>query len=300
MAVVQIYPDPPILRFKDNLKLKRIQSKNENCWEQCITEEFPVDSEVIVSDGKVVCNIGPPHPGCLMEATLNHNVFVGKAVIRDPNNLTLAEFRYSGGVANGKCTLYYPSGEVYFQGELVNGYRSGFGREYDKRGNEVYAGFFKHGVRDEHIIKIDDMKDFWVETNKRGEVISICHKNGKGENEGPCIFYENGKVTAIDIVDAAWEFSENGKPLSFKEIEGSLKTLKADYVFIAMGFLGVDANSFVKDINLEVDKRGRVESLASQGIFTCGDMRTGQSLVVRAMADAKNIAKNVDEYLKGL
>lgn len=67
-----------------------------------------------------------------------------------------------------------------------------------------------------------------------------------------------------------------------------------------MGFLGVDANSFVKDINLEVDKRGRVESLASQGIFTCGDMRTGQSLVVRAMADAKNIAKNVDEYLKGL
>ena len=96
------------------------------------------------------------------------------------------------------------------------------------------------------------------------------------------------------------DMDENGKPLSFKEIEGSLKTLKADYVFIAMGFLGVDANSFVKDINLEVDKRGRVESLASQGIFTCGDMRTGQSLVVRAMADAKNIAKNVDEYLKGL
>ena len=111
---------------------------------------------------------------------------------------------------------------------------------------------------------------------------------------------ENGKVTAIDIVDAAWKFSENGKPLSFTEIEGSLQTIKADYVFIAMGFLGVDANSFVKDINLEVDKRGRVESLASQGIFTCGDMRTGQSLVVRAMADAKNIAKNVDEYLKGL
>ena len=111
---------------------------------------------------------------------------------------------------------------------------------------------------------------------------------------------ENGKVTAIDIVDAQWEFSENGRPLSFKEKEGTLQTLKADYVFIAMGFLGVDANSFVKDINLEVDKRGRVESLASQGIFTCGDMRTGQSLVVRAMTDAKNIAKNVDEYLKGL
>ena len=221
MAVVQIYPDPPILRFKDNLKLKRIQSRNENCWEQCITEEFPVDSEVIVSDGKVVCNIGPPHPGCLMEATLNHNVFVGKAVIRDPNNLTLAEFRYSGGVANGKCTLYYPSGEVYFQGELVNGYRSGFGREYDKRGNEVYAGFFKHGVRDEHIIKIDDMKDFWVETNNRGEVISICHKNGKGENEGPCIFYENGKVTEIaeyldgDKLYPVYEFNNNNNTMKY-------------------------------------------------------------------------------------
>ena len=111
---------------------------------------------------------------------------------------------------------------------------------------------------------------------------------------------KNGAVTSIDIVDAAWEFSPEGKPLSFKEVEGTLTNIKADYVFIAMGFLGVDSNSFIKDLHLEADKRGRVEGSLSQGIFTCGDMKTGQSLVVRAMADAKETAKEVDNYLKGL
>lgn len=110
----------------------------------------------------------------------------------------------------------------------------------------------------------------------------------------------NGVVTSIDIVDAAWEFSPEGRPVSFKEVEGTLTNIKADYIFIAMGFLGVDGNSFIKDLHLEADKRGRVEGAAAQGIFTCGDMRTGQSLVVRAMANAKQTAKDVDNYLKGL
>ncbi len=107
----------------------------------------------------------------------------------------------------------------------------------------------------------------------------------------------NNQITSIDIADAIWEFSENGKPLSFKEIENSTINIKADYVFIAMGFLGVDNNSFIKDLHLESDKQGRVASLSSQGIFTCGDMKTGQSLVVRAMADAKQTAIDVDKYL---
>lgn len=110
----------------------------------------------------------------------------------------------------------------------------------------------------------------------------------------------NGAVSSIDIVDAAWEFSPDGRPLSFKEVEGTLTNIKADYVFIAMGFLGVDSSSFIKDLNLEADKRGRVEGNPSQGIFTCGDMKTGQSLVVRAMANAKETAKEVDNYLKGI
>ena len=110
----------------------------------------------------------------------------------------------------------------------------------------------------------------------------------------------NGAVTSIDIVDAAWEFSPEGRPVSFKEVDGTLTNIKADYVFIAMGFLGVDNNSFIKDLHLEADKRGRVEGNSSQGIFTCGDMKTGQSLVVRAMANAKETAKEVDNYLKGI
>lgn len=110
----------------------------------------------------------------------------------------------------------------------------------------------------------------------------------------------NGAVSSIDIVDADWEYSPEGRPTSFKEVEGSLQNIKADYIFIAMGFLGVDNNSFIKDLGLEADKRGRVEGLENQGIFTCGDMKTGQSLVVHAMTNAKKMAINVNNYLRGL
>lgn len=129
---------------------------------------------------------------------------------------------------------------------------------------------------------------------------SSSHKEG-GERLWSKVVKEfrgvNGVLSSIDIVDAEWTF-DNGRPVSFKEVEGSLQTLKADYVFIAMGFLGVSEDSFIKNLGLEVDKRGRVAGISSNGIFTCGDMRTGQSLVVRAMADAKNMINEVHEYLK--
>lgn len=130
---------------------------------------------------------------------------------------------------------------------------------------------------------------------------SSSHKEG-GERLWSKVIKEfkgkDGVLQEIEMVDAEWK-TENGRPVSFTEKPETKTTLKADYVFIAMGFLGVNADSFIKDLGLETDKRGRAASSAAKGIFTCGDTKCGQSLVVRAMTDAKKTADEVNEYLKG-
>ncbi|MDE7169800.1 MAG: FAD-dependent oxidoreductase, partial [Mucispirillum sp.] len=130
---------------------------------------------------------------------------------------------------------------------------------------------------------------------------SSSHKEG-GERLWSKVIKEfkgkDGILKEIELVDAEWK-TENGRPVSFTEKPETKTILKADYVFIAMGFLGVNADSFIKDLGLETDKRGRAASSAAKGIFTCGDTKCGQSLVVRAMTDAKKTADEGNEYLKG-
>ncbi len=85
----------------------------------------------------------------------------------------------------------------------------------------------------------------------------------------------------VNIVKVEWEFSADGKPLKFQEIKGSEDFIPADLVLLALGFLNTPAPEVEGD-----------------DVFVCGDAAVGQSLVVRAMADGKKIAAQVDEYLK--
>ncbi len=106
----------------------------------------------------------------------------------------------------------------------------------------------------------------------------------------------NGQITAIDTVPLEWEYTPEGRPVKFKEC-GSHQELKADLVLLAMGFTGVSQSPLTDSLMLEIDSRGRLIGDPTRGIFTCGDTRTGQSLVVRAISDAINISKNIDSYL---
>lgn len=109
---------------------------------------------------------------------------------------------------------------------------------------------------------------------------------------------EDGKVAGLKIADARWEYSQKGLPVKFNEIPGSETVLKADLVLLAMGFTGVPQKGAAEELKLEINQRGMAEGREEEGIFTCGDARTGQSLVVRAMADAKKTAAKINEYLK--
>ena len=81
--------------------------------------------------------------------------------------------------------------------------------------------------------------------------------------------------------------------------------LKADLVLLAMGFLGPVQDGMVKDAGLALDKRGNVLAdtiqykSSREKVFSCGDMRRGQSLVVWAIREGRQCARSIDQYLMG-
>ncbi|MCD4667093.1 MAG: glutamate synthase subunit beta [Sulfurimonas sp.] len=106
---------------------------------------------------------------------------------------------------------------------------------------------------------------------------------------------ELGEVTGINCVKIEWE----GR--GFKEIEGSEFVLKADLVLLAMGFLGPLQDDVIKELSLDTDERSNIKTTgfatSVDGVFSAGDSRRGQSLVVWAIYEGRECAIEVDEYL---
>ncbi|MBW7887373.1 MAG: glutamate synthase subunit beta [Bacteroidetes bacterium] len=95
-----------------------------------------------------------------------------------------------------------------------------------------------------------------------------------------------------------------GPPPSFSPISGSEFTLDADLVLLAMGFTGPAKSGLLDELGIALDSRGNVSTntrymTSMPGIFSAGDMRRGQSLVVWAINEGRKVAKAVDTYLMG-
>jgi glutamate synthase (NADPH/NADH) small chain len=112
-----------------------------------------------------------------------------------------------------------------------------------------------------------------------------------------------GNLKAIKVVDVEWDAPAPGKRPSFHEVAGSEREIPCEYVFLAMGFLHPQKQGLIEQLGVELDERGNVKAKTYQTsvkkVFSAGDMRTGQSLVVRCIADGREAAKAVDEYLSG-
>jgi len=98
-------------------------------------------------------------------------------------------------------------------------------------------------------------------------------------------------------------FGRDGRP-DFVPVEGSEFELPCELVLLAMGFLGTERNGAVAELGLEVNARGSVVADQSwstnvDGVFVCGDMTRGQSLIVWAIAEGRSAAASVDRYLMG-
>jgi len=92
--------------------------------------------------------------------------------------------------------------------------------------------------------------------------------------------------------------------VEFRPIPASEFTLTADLVLFAMGFVGPEQSGMLSDLGVKLTDRGNVwrdESWMTSvpGVFTCGDMQRGQSLIVWAIADGRSAARGVDAYLLG-
>jgi len=116
---------------------------------------------------------------------------------------------------------------------------------------------------------------------------------------------EGGRVTALECARVGWAAGPDGR-MQMREIEGSTFELKADLVFLAMGFLGPCRQGVVEQSGVALDPRGAVQAdttdyrSSDPRIFACGDARRGQSLVVWAIREGRQCARAVDAHLMGV
>jgi glutamate synthase (NADPH) small chain len=114
---------------------------------------------------------------------------------------------------------------------------------------------------------------------------------------------ENGRVTRIDCARVEWKQVDGRGEMS--EIPGSEFSLKADLVLLAMGFVHPVHEGMLEDLEVALDGRGNVQAntddyrTSIDKVFTAGDMRRGQSLVVWAIREGRQAARAVDEFLMG-
>ncbi len=111
-----------------------------------------------------------------------------------------------------------------------------------------------------------------------------------------------GRVKQLHAVQV--EMVREGGRLDFKPVSGSEFTLDCDLVLLAMGFVGPERAGMLTDLGVKLTERGNVWRDANwmtsvPGVFACGDMQRGQSLIVWAIAEGRSAARGADRYLMG-
>ncbi|MGX7951344.1 glutamate synthase subunit beta [Tsuneonella sp. HG249] len=111
---------------------------------------------------------------------------------------------------------------------------------------------------------------------------------------------EGGEVSGLECVRVEWRGGQ------MEEVAGSEFTVPADLILLAMGFVGPLKGGLLDQSGVELDPRGNVAAdtfsyaASEAGVFACGDMRRGQSLVVWAIREGRQAARAVDEMLMGV
>jgi len=113
----------------------------------------------------------------------------------------------------------------------------------------------------------------------------------------------NGNLTGLEIVNIEWTKDDQGRFVP-KKLEETRRTLSAQLVTLAMGFLGPDQD-VIEELGMERDARSNMKAEHEkyttniEGVFAAGDCRRGQSLVVWAINEGRGAARECDRYLMG-
>ena len=138
---------------------------------------------------------------------------------------------------------------------------------------------------------------------------SSSHEEGANRNWSVSTKSFDGdgqKVKSLTLKKIEWKKDKSGSvKMEEKKGKQSEIKIKADLVLLAMGFVHPVRDKLISDIGLELDQRGNVKANDNDyktnvaKIFVSGDMRRGQSLVVWAIREGRQVAHNVDKFLMG-
>src|SRR3989338_2602149 len=115
---------------------------------------------------------------------------------------------------------------------------------------------------------------------------------------------ERGYVRKISCVRVEFSKGDNKTCPLMKEVPGTEFEIDADLVILAIGFLHPQHDGLLNDLGVKFDGRGNVKTgedymTSVRGIFSAGDMRRGQSLIVWAISEGRSAAYFIDRYLMG-
>ena len=187
-------------------------------------------------------------------------------------------------------------------------------------GNDCVGTSIRHGAKS--VLQLEMMPkapDQRTETNPWPEWPKIC-KTDYGQQEAIAVFghdprvYQTtvkefvkdkkGKLCKAVLIKLESRKDEKTGRMYMAEIPGSEYTVDADLVLIAAGFLGSE-EYVTKSFSVEVNERTNVKTEPGKyatnikNVFTAGDMHRGQSLVVWAIREGREAAREVDESLMG-
>jgi len=113
----------------------------------------------------------------------------------------------------------------------------------------------------------------------------------------------NGKLIALKTINVEWQMVPGERP-QLLEVVGTEKTWPCDLALLALGFSGPES-TIANQLGIEMDARSNYKAAYGKyqtnipNIFTAGDMRRGQSLIVWAISEGREAARQVDIYLMG-
>ena len=114
---------------------------------------------------------------------------------------------------------------------------------------------------------------------------------------------ENGNLKGLVTIEVEWDMIPGERPI-LKEIPGTEKEWPCDLALLALGFLGSE-KSLANQFGVEMDENTNIKASETNyqtnvpNVFTAGDMRRGQSLIVWAISEGRQAAHHVDKFLMG-
>ncbi|MCB0686241.1 MAG: glutamate synthase subunit beta [Saprospiraceae bacterium] len=114
---------------------------------------------------------------------------------------------------------------------------------------------------------------------------------------------DQGNVKSLKVVDIEWTRDQLTGRSGFAEVEGTERDLPCDLALLAIGYLHPQHTGLLDLLGVEYDERGNVRTqnyqTSIENVFSAGDMRRGQSLVVWAISEGREAARAIDTYLMG-